>query len=53
VKDRQDTAIKNARKLERYWNEMREKFPERQNPSTSVHKLVEFLNELADLGGTG
>jgi len=53
VKDRQPTAIKNARKLERHWNEMGEKFPERQNPSTSIHKLVEFLNELADLGSTG
>ena len=48
----QETAIKFARKLERHWNEMGEKFPERQNPSTSVHKLVTFLNELADLGST-
>lgn len=50
LKSIQDTAMKFARKLERYWNDMGEKFPERQNPSTSVHKLVEFLNELADLG---
>jgi len=50
VKDRQDTAIKNARKLERHWNDMGKQFPERENPSTGVHKLVEFLNELADLG---
>lgn len=49
VKAFQETAFKNARKLERYWNEMGERFPERQNPSTSVHKLVEFLNELVDL----
>jgi hypothetical protein len=52
VKEFQATALKNARRLERHWNDMGEKFPERQNPSTSVHKLVEFLNELADLGGT-
>ncbi len=50
VKPHQETALKNARRLECHWNEMGEKFPERQNPSTSVHKLVEFLNELADLG---
>jgi hypothetical protein len=49
VKDRQETACKNARKLEKYWREMGERFPERQNPSTGVHKLVEFLNELAEL----
>ena len=52
VKAHQETALRNARKLERHWNEMGERFPERQNPSTSVHKLVEFLNELADLGST-
>jgi hypothetical protein len=50
IKDKQDAAIKNAKKLERYWNEASRKFPERENPSTNVHKLVEFLNELADLG---
>jgi hypothetical protein len=50
IRDRQDVAIKNAKKLERYWNEAGRKFPERENPSTNVHKLVEFLNELADLG---
>ena len=50
VKGLQETACKHARRLERHWNEMGERFPERQNPSTSVHKLVEFLNELADLG---
>jgi hypothetical protein len=51
VKPFQERALKFARQLERHWNEMGERFPERQNPSTSVHKLVEFLNELADLGG--
>jgi hypothetical protein len=50
VKTNQETALRHARRLERHWNEMGEKHPERQNPSTSVHKLVEFLNELADLG---
>ena len=52
VKTFQVTALRNARKLERYWNDLRERFPERQNPSTNVHKLVEFLNELAELGST-
>jgi hypothetical protein len=51
VKPHQETALRNARRLKRHWNEMGEKFPERQNPSTSVHKLVEFLNDLAELGG--
>jgi hypothetical protein len=50
VKPYQDTAMKNASKLEKHWNECGEKFPERKNPSTSVHNLVEFLNELANLG---
>jgi len=52
LKSRRETAIKHARKLEKKWNECGERFPERLNPSTSVHKLVEFLNELADLGST-
>ena len=46
----QQTAIRNARRLERHWNEMGERFPWRQNPSTRVHELVEFLNELSELG---
>lgn len=50
VKHLQEKAIKNGQKLERHWNESGKKFPERENPSTSVHKLVEFLNELAELG---
>jgi hypothetical protein len=50
MKDRQPAAFKHARRLERHWNEMGKQFSERENPSTSVHKLVEFLNELADLG---
>ena len=47
---RQATALKFAHKLESRWNELGKSFPERECPSTSVHKLVEFLNELADLG---
>ena len=50
LKDRQATAIKYARKLERHYHEIGVKFPERLNPSTGVHKLVEVLNDLADLG---
>ena len=50
VQPNQATALRNARTLERHWNEMGARFPERQNPSTGVHKLVEFLNDLADLG---
>jgi hypothetical protein len=45
----QETAIRNARRLERQWNESAKRFPERENPSTSVHKLVERLNELAEV----
>lgn len=50
VKLHQDRAIRNAAKLERHWNESGKACPERENPSTSVHKLVEYLNALADLG---
>jgi hypothetical protein len=46
----QANAIRNARRLEKHWREMGERFPHRQNPSTSLHKLVEFLNELGELG---
>jgi hypothetical protein len=50
LSERQPTAIKHARRLEKHWRELEERFPERQNPSTNIHKLVEFLNELSDLG---
>jgi len=53
IRANQQTAIRNAKRLERYWNERGCKFPERENPSTNVHALVEFLNELADLGNVG
>jgi RloB-like protein len=43
VKEHQGTAFKHARRLEKHWRDIGERFPERQNPSTSVHKLVEFL----------
>lgn len=50
VRHLQDTAIKNAARLEKHWNDCGRACPERENPSTGVHKLVEYLNELADLG---
>ena len=49
LRDRQETAIKNARRLEAYRIQNWKRFPERENPSTSVHRLVSFLNELAEL----
>jgi hypothetical protein len=50
VRPHQETAIRNAARLEKHWNDSGKICPERENPSTSVHKLVEHLNELADLG---
>jgi len=50
VRPRQEIALRHARRLEKHWNELGERNPETHNPSTSVHTLVEFLNELADLG---
>jgi hypothetical protein len=47
---RQETAIRHARRLEKHWRQLGERFPERQNPSTSIHRLVEFLNDLSELG---
>ncbi|WP_263376709.1 RloB family protein [Granulicella aggregans] len=49
IKNRQEIAIRNAKKLERYWNETNCPSPERENPSTRVHVLVELLIELAEL----
>jgi hypothetical protein len=49
IKDRQTTAIRNAQRLEAFWNQNGKRFPERENPSTSVHRLVNFLNELGEL----
>ena len=50
IRTNQETAMRNAARLKRHWEESGRKFPERENPSTSVHTLVEFLNELVDLG---
>lgn len=52
LKERQPTALKNAHRLERHWAELGESRPEANNPSTRVHRLVEFLNDLAELGPT-
>lgn len=50
VKPLQRTAIKHAERLQRHWADCGKSSPQKENPSTSVHKLVEFLNELAGLG---
>jgi hypothetical protein len=50
LEGRQETAIRNARKLESYWNRKGTTHPHRHNPSTSMHRLVGHLNELAALG---
>jgi hypothetical protein len=50
VKPYQEKAMKNAARLEKRWNDSGKVCPERENPSTSIHKLVEYLNELAELG---
>lgn len=47
---KQQDAIRNARRLEKHWSECGGCNPEKSNPSTNVHKLVEFLNKLASLG---
>lgn len=49
MRDKQETAIRNAKKLEAYWNGKKCKDPERQNPSTNVHTLVELLNQFVEL----
>lgn len=50
LKEHQPKAMKHARRLEKHWFEMGGCNPEKCNPSTSVHKLVEFLNEFEELG---
>jgi len=48
LKDHQQTALRNARKLEaRNWENYRDHY---LNPSTHVHHLVEFLLKFADNG---
>lgn len=44
LKDKQETAIKNAKDLEQFHNG---KNPSEKNPSTTVYKLVEVLNNLS------
>ena len=46
----QPLAMKHARRLEKHWFEMGGCNPESANPSTNIHKLVEFLNEFKDIG---
>jgi hypothetical protein len=47
----QPTAIKNARRLEKHWAEMGKRWtPENANPSTNIHRLVEYLNEFKEIG---
>ncbi len=43
--DRQDTAIKNAKKLLKQYEPQN---PEQDNPSTTVHLLIEQLNKFVD-----
>ncbi len=46
------TALKNAKKLEKFWNDKGVTDPQQHNPSTSIHLLVEDLLKLAELGHT-
>jgi hypothetical protein len=46
----QPMAMKYARRLEKYWFETGGCNPQCANPSTNIHKLVEFLNEFKDIG---
>ncbi len=47
LQEKQQTALRNARKLQRHWNENGKSRSHCENPSTSIHVLVEYLNELA------
>jgi len=50
LRDRQSDAIRNAKHLLKAL-QARGDIPERNfNPSTNVHELVEFLNELCEFG---
>ncbi len=49
LESRQPMAMKHARRLERHWVEMGGCDPESANPSTNIHKLVEFLNEFKEI----
>jgi len=50
VRPFQEKAMKHAAKLEKHWNDSGKIRVERENPSTNVHRLVAYLNELAGLG---
>lgn len=50
LETRQPMALRNAHRLERHWADLGVNNPERHNPSTGVHKLVEHLNDLKELG---
>ena len=46
LKDKQQTAIKNAKKLLKTY---KEENPEKNNPSTNVYELVELLNKYGNM----
>ncbi len=48
--ERQATAIRNAKHLLRALLDRGDLPVQNTNPSTNVHQLVEFLNELCELG---
>jgi hypothetical protein len=50
LKPHQAMAMKHARRLENHWAEIGGCNPEGANPSTNVHKLVQFLNDLKEIG---
>jgi hypothetical protein len=49
ISERQKKAIQHAKTLTKHWRKMGSHYPERENPSTNIHQLVEFLNELNEL----
>jgi hypothetical protein len=49
LRPRQETATRNARRLQSCWNERGKVRAHRENPSTNVHLLVEYLNQLAEV----
>lgn len=54
LRDFQSVATRNAVRLRKHWIEVRRRGcnPESCNPSTNIQDLVEFLNQLAELGET-
>ncbi len=51
---KQPVALRNAARLKKHWIEMRQGGcdPESCNPSTNINELIEFLNQLIELGAT-